>query len=402
MAFMASDKLSLEINRRRFPRMSRIVDLFMARPGVLIATILVGNNVALVVFGLLFNELSMPILHGYALSASGILLLQTVVSTIIIIVVAEFLPKTLIQRNPSLMLNLLALPLFFFYVVFYPIGSAMQRFAHFLIGKIFGKTEVDENADLLPGRVDLDNLLSKQAETQSSRPSAQLVSQEAKLMKNALDFAKIKVRDCTVPRNEIVAVDINDSLEELREKFVTSHHSKIIVYDETIDNIVGYVSVSELFLHAKNIRSITLPILIIPETMSAKTLLEQFREHHKSMALVVDEFGGTAGIVTLEDVLEEIFGEINDEHDIQIYEERRIRNDEYIFSGRLEIDYLNDKYGLGLPVSDEYDTLAGLILSESRAIPERGEVVEIDGFTFKVVEATHTRVDKVNLLKHRK
>ncbi len=398
MAFLASNKLVLEINRKRHPRVSRIIDLFMAKPGVLIATILVGNNIALVIYGLVFNETFDPYFTQYISSSTLLLLVQTIASTIVIIVVSEFLPKTLMQANPTFMLCVLALPLFFFYIVFYPIGYTMQKLAQFIMRKVFGaKESQDDERVLMPGRVDLDNLLSKQAET-TKEATDSAITQEAKLMKNALDFSKIKVRDCAIPRTEIVAVDIEDSVEELHAKFIESHYSKILVYEDTIDNIIGYVHVSEMFKGQKTIRSMMSPIAIITETMGANKLLKQFTDQHKSIALVVDEFGGTAGMVTLEDVLEEIFGEIDDEHDVAEYAEEKISDDEYVFAGRLEIDYINEKYGLKLPSSDEYDTLAGLVLSISHSIPEQGEEFEIEGFKFVVLEASNAKIEKVKVL----
>ncbi|MCQ2203194.1 MAG: hemolysin family protein [Bacteroidales bacterium] len=402
MAFLASNKLVMEINRRRFPRMSKITDIFMANSGVLISTILVGNNVAMVIYGLAFSDVFGPFFTSrFTDSASVLLFFQTLVSTIIIIVTAEFLPKTLIQINPSVMLNVLALPLMFFYIIFYPIGRGMQMAAHFFITKVF-RSKAATNVDpLMPGRIDLDNLLSKQAENENTSDGRHVAdgSQEAKLMKNALDFSKIKVRDCFVPRTEIAAIDINDSVEELDKMFIDSGYSKILVYEDSIDNIIGYVHVSAMFKGIKNIKEMMTPIVVVPETMGAQMLLKLFTGQHKSIALVVDEFGGTAGMITIEDVLEEIFGEIDDEHDTVEYVEKEIGENEYVFSARLEIDYLNEKYDLGLPVADEYETLAGLILSETQSIPERGEVVNIDGFEFRILVMSGAKVEKVKVKK---
>lgn len=398
MAFLASDKLVMEINRKRFPRMSKITDIFMANSGVLISTILVGNNIAMVIYGLAFSELFGPFFTSrFTDNATVLLFCQTIVSTIIIIVTAEFLPKTLIQINPSVMLNVLALPLMFFYVLFYPLGRGMQLAAHFFITKVLRSKAAVSNEPLLPGRVDLDNLLSTQVEVVAESDSD--VSQEAKLMKNALDFSKIKVRDCFIPRTEIAAIDIDESVDELDKMFIETGYSKILVYEDSIDNIIGYVHVSGMFKDAKSIKSMMTPIVVVPETMSANLLLKQFTGQHKSIALVVDEFGGTAGMITMEDVLEEIFGEIADEHDTVEYVEKKIDENEYIFSGRLEIDYLNEKYDLDLPVSDDYDTLAGLILNTTQSIPARDEMVKVDGFTIRILVAGKAKIEKVKLIK---
>lgn len=398
MAFLASDKLVMEINRKKFPRMSKITDIFMANSGVLISTILVGNNVAMVIYGLAFSEMFGPFFTSrFTDNATVLLFCQTIVSTIIIIVTAEFLPKTLIQINPSVMLNILALPLMFFYILFYPIGRGMQLAAHFFITKVLRSKATTADEPLIPGRVDLDNLLSMQADAVTESNSD--VSQEAKLMKNALDFSKIKVRDCFIPRTEIAAIDITDTVDELDKMFIETGYSKILVYEDSIDNIIGYVHVSGMFKGAKSIKSMMTPIVVVPETMSANLLLKQFTGQHKSIALVVDEFGGTAGMITMEDVLEEIFGEIADEHDTVEYVEKKIDEGEYVFSGRLEIDYLNEKYDLGLPVSDDYDTLAGLILNTTQSIPARDEVVELDGFTIRILVAGKAKIEKVKLIK---
>ena len=216
-------------------------------------------------------------------------------------------------------------------------------------------------------------------------------------MKNTLDFSKIRIRDCAIPRTDIVGLDITSSVDDLKQLFISSGYSKIIVYQNDIDNIIGYVHVSDIFKNHKSIRNMMYPIVVVPETMAAKKLLKLFTEQHKSIALVVDEFGGTAGIITLEDVLEEIFGEINDEHDVPEYVEKKVSDSEYVFSGRLEIDYLNEKYNLKLPVQDDYETMAGLILWVSKSIPKEGEVIELDNFRFSILEASNSRIEQVRL-----
>ena len=410
MAFLSSNKLMIELNRKKAPRTAKIIDLFMSDSGTLIATILVGNNIALVVYGLVFAPLFAPFL-GEAVtgSASLSLLLQTITSTIIIIVTAEFLPKALMQHNPTGMLTLLAMPLMLFYIILYPIARAMQWLAHLFITKVLRHDIPDGEDNILPSRVDLDQLLSDQAEAAVDSAVDDEVVQEARLMKNALDFGMVKVRDCTIPRTEIEAVDVTDSVDELRDKFIKTGFSKILVYEDTIDNIIGYVHVSSLFAgrgkvkkkQFDNIRSMMISIAVVPETMEARTLLKRFTSEHKSIALVVDEFGGTAGMVTFEDVLEEIFGEIDDEHDVPEYVERQIAEGEYAFSGRLEIDYLNEKYNLNLPVSDDYDTLAGLILNETGSIPRAGDVVETEAFEFRILVASHARIDTIKVIVKR-
>lgn len=394
MAFLASNKLLVEIGRQKHPRITSIIDIFNAKPSLLIATILIGNNVTMVIYGLVFSDTVGPVLGSYISSPMLVLLAQTIISTVIIIVTAEFLPKSLIQINPSAMLYIMAAPLFFFYIIFYPISVVMQKASAFIIKHVLRSSQEESTQSLLPGRVDFDNLVSMQAE---KNPDDSEVGLEAKLMRNALDFSKIKVRDCYVPRTDMVAISINESVEHLHKKFVESGYSKVLVFNGSIDNIVGYVHVSEMFKGAKSIRSMMSPIAVVPETMRANLLLKQFTSQHKSIAIVVDEFGGTSGLITLEDVLEEIFGEINDEHDDDDLIDQKIDDDTYVFSGRMEVDDINDKYGLHLPTSDDYDTLAGLILSETQSIPQEGEIVDVDKFEFKVLQAGHATVDKIQM-----
>ena len=350
MAFLASNKLLIEIGRQKHPRVTSIIDIFNSNPSLLIATILVGNNVTMVIYGLVFSDTVGPVLSNYISSPTLTLLAQTIISTIIIIVTAEFLPKSLIQINPSTMLYVVAVPLFFFYIIFYPLSVVMQKASSFVIKYILRTRSEEQPQSLLPGRVDFDNQVSMQAE---KNPDDSEVGLEAKLMRNALDFSKIKVRDCYIPRTDMVAININESVDHLHKKFVSSGYSKILVFNGSIDNIVGYVHVSEMFKGSKSIRSMMSPIAVVPETMRANLLLKQFTSQHKSIAIVVDEFGGTSGLITLEDVLEEIFGEINDEHDDDDLIDERLDDETYVFSGRMEVDDINEKYGVHLPTSDD-------------------------------------------------
>ncbi len=395
MAFLSANKLLIEIKRPRHPRLAKMLDVFYAKPSLLIATILVGNNVTMVIFGLAFSDTVSPIIGSYVHSDTLILFFQTILSTIIVIVTGEFLPKSLIQINPSAVLYAFAIPLFFCYVIFYPIAVVMQKAATFVIRHVLRSSAPENDASMIPGRVDFDELVTKQAETADETDSD--IGLEAKLMRNALDFSKIKVRDCYVPRTDIEAISIDGSVQELHRKFVDSGYSKILVYRGSFDNIVGYVHVSEMFRKPKNISEVMSPIAVVPETMRANLLLRQFTSQHKSIAIVVDEFGGTSGLITLEDVLEEIFGEINDEHDEDDVLFTKLDDNTFIFSGRAEVDDINEKFSLNLPTSDDYDTLAGLILSETQSIPEQDDVISIDGFEMKVIQAGHATIDKVKL-----
>jgi CBS domain containing-hemolysin-like protein len=394
MAFVSSNKLLIELNKKKFPILSSIIDKFLANPAQFITTILIGNNIALVVYGLQMAQVIEPWLHQFIHSESLILLLQTLISTLLILVTAEFLPKTLFRINPIFFLNVFAVPLLLFYTLFYPISTLTIFTSDFILKKGVGIKLQKKRNKLLLGRVDLDNLLTHHKE-KAIKPKD--VPQEVKLLKNALDFSKIKIRECIVPRTDIEAIEVNDTMEHLRQKFVETGLSKIMVYKESIDNIIGYAHVLEIFKKPKQVRNIVSPISIVPETMTANTLLEQFTRENKSIALVVDEFGGTAGIITLEDILEEIFGEIDDEHDISEHVELKINDQAFHFSGRLEIDYINEKYGLNLPQSENYETIAGLILHHFQSIPKTNDEFSIESFQIKILEASHSKIDLVKI-----
>jgi CBS domain containing-hemolysin-like protein len=394
MAYLSSNKLLIELNKKKFPLLGKIIERFTKKPSVFITTLLIGNNIALVVYGLQMAKLIEPYLKVYMSSDFMVLLIQTIISTIIILVTAEFLPKTLFRINPILILNIFAIPLQFFYILFYPVTMSTIFVSRLLMRVGIGVKLPDEINELPFGRVDLDNLLS-QHEKKDQRSSE--VPQEVKLLKNAIDFSKIKIRECIVPRTDIVAAEINEDIKELQKKFVETGFSKILIYKDNIDNIIGYVHVSQLFKKPKILKNIISPISIVPESMSANVLLKQFTDENKSIALVVDEFGGTAGIITLEDILEEIFGEIDDEHDVSEHIEVKINDKEYKFSGRLEIDYINEKYNLNLPESENYETLAGMILYFFEAIPKVNDEIEIESFRIKILEATNSKIDLVKI-----
>jgi len=395
MAFLSTNKLMIELNRKRHPRFSKISDIFHNNPGIFISTILIGNNIALVIYGMYMAQLLEPFINNFTDSSINILLIQTIISTILILITAEFLPKILFRLNPSFSLNILSLPLLIFYTVFYPISRLTIEFSKFLIHKVIKIPNQPKRENIMIGRVDLDHMLTAQKEKGNEQEE---LPEEMKFFKNALDFSEIKVRECSVPRTELEAVDINEELNLLHKKFIQTGLSKILVYNESIDNIVGYVHVSSMFKSPKRLRNIINPISVVPESMQASKLLEIFTKEHKSIVLVVDEFGGTSGIVTLEDVLEEIFGEIDDEHDSSHLIELKLSDTAYKFSGRFEIDYLNENYMLNLPVSDDYETLAGFILYHNKAIPEVNEEIEINNFRIKILEASKSKIELVKII----
>jgi len=393
MAFFSSNKLLLELNKKKHPFPARIIDRFVQKPGLFLSTILIGNNVALVIYGLQMAKLIEPTINQYIESSIALLLIQTIFSTLIILLTAEFLPKTLFRIHPTFILNIFAVPLLFFYFIFYPISKLTMGISDFIITVIL-KAKTTEQGNWMLSKVDLDNLLTEHHQKSDKDDES---ANEFKLLKNALDFSKLKIRDCIIPRTDLQVIEVNEELDPLRTQFMETGLSKILVYKDSIDNIIGYVHVSSLFKNPHKIRNIVSPISIVPETMTANMVLELFTKEHKSIALVVDEFGGTAGIVTLEDILEEIFGEINDEHDISDHIEEKLNDHTYHLSARLEIDYLNEKYAIHLPHSDDYETIAGLILFHNQSIPQVNDIIKIDNFTFEILEASNARIELVKV-----
>jgi CBS domain containing-hemolysin-like protein len=392
MAYLSANKLSIELNRKRKPLVSRIIDLFLSNRNLLISTILVGNNIALVIYGIYMGHLIEPKIRNYINTESTVILLQTIFSTFVILFTGEFLPKIIFRINPVVSLNMFAVPLFFFYCLFYPVSWLTIKISNFLIRKVLRTSHPPQNNEIAIGRIDLDNLVASHSENSRQNDN---MPQEVTFFRNALDFSNIKVRECMVPRTDLEATDIDDTLESLSDRFISSGFSRILIYRESIDNIVGYVHISQLFKKPKHLRNVVNPISIVPESMTANKLLEIFTHEHRSIALVVDEFGGTSGIVTLEDVLEEIFGEIDDEHDVSDLTETRIGKNSFRFSGRIEIDYINEKYRLNLPVADDYETLAGMILFYNESIPHPDEEIIIEHFKIKILEASKSKIELV-------
>jgi CBS domain containing-hemolysin-like protein len=397
IAFVTSNKLRIELDRKQGVFGSEIIKVFTNNPGHYIATMLIGNNVALVIYGLFFSDLLSPALTPLLGSDLLVLILNTAISTGILLLFSEFLPKTVFILSPNFFLKSLSIPTIFFYWVFYPI-SKLTLAASNLFLKIFFRKKASGKTyeNLVFSKVDLDHFvnLSKQ-----SRENSGPDHHNIRIFQNALDFSNVKLRECMVPRTEIEAIECTSTIGELKEKFIETQHSRILVYQNTIDNIIGYFELKDIFKNPSDIRSYIRKLSIVPETMAANKLLKVFVEEKKNVALVVDEFGGTSGMVTIEDVLEEIVGDIEDEHDVNELTEKVTGKNEYVFSGRLEIDYLNEKYHLGLPEEDEYETLAGLILYFHGSIPGNNDVIRIKNFVFKVLRTTSTRLELVNLRK---
>jgi len=395
IAFITSNKLRIELDRKQGVFGSQIIKLFSNNPGKYIATMLIGNNISLVIYGLFFSRLLNPVLTPLLRSDLLVLIFNTIISTALILLVAEFMPKTLFIISPNFFLKILSVPTLFFYWIFYPVSKFTLAASNLFI-RIFFKNKPGEKPqeNIVFSKVDLDHFvnLSKQ-----SKEDTEPDHHNIRIFQNALDFSNVKLRECMVPRTEIEAIGSTNSVAELKEKFIETQHSRILVYQSTIDNIIGYFELKDIFKNPPDIISNIRKLAIVPETMAANKLLKVFVDEKKSVALVVDEFGGTSGMVTIEDVLEEIVGDIEDEHDISELTEKVISKNEYIFSGRLEIDYLNEKYNLRLPEEDDYETLAGMILFFHGSIPGNNDVIRVKNLVFKILKVTATRLELVNL-----
>ena len=396
IAFTSSNKLKLEIDRKQDGLFGRIADVFINNPGQYITTMLVGNNIVLVLYSLNMTVIIHALADMWGLrlgTGTWSVLLESLISTVIIIFVGEFTPKAIVKLRPNAYLRALSVPLYFFYIVLYPIAK-FATWLSFGLLRLFGIRVKDSDGIKSFEKVDLENLLEENTETQSEQEN------EIRIFQNALDFSDILVRDCMVPRVDVEAVDVESSIGEIYGRFIESQYSRIFVWDGSIDNIVGYVNIKSLFRNPASIRDIMIGVRYVPETMPAERLLEEFTKNRISVAVVIYEFGGTAGIISLEDVLEEIFGEIDDEHDTSDMVERQVAENEYVFSSRLEVKYLNEKYGLGIEESDEYETLAGYIISNENGIPPTGAEVSIGNKLIRILKSSSSRIElvKVRLL----
>lgn len=393
IAFMASNKLRIEIDKSNKGITQKLIDLFVSNSGMYITTILVGNNVVMVIYGIFMSDYLDPRLEGIGISLGLRMILVTFISTLIMLVTGEFFPKAVFRLRPNAFLRVFAIPVFLFYILFFPISYFSVWFGGLLLRIFTGRKLTHKEENRAFGKIDLNNLI-EEGEAGGEENEDE---HDIKLFRNALDFSEVKLRECIVPRPDIVALSIDSSLDELRELFVKTGLSRILIYRDSIDNVIGYVHSSALFHHPETVKKAVSKILIVPETMSALRLLNLFTKKQKSVAVVVDEFGVTAGMVTIEDIMEEIFGEIEDEHDRLNLKEEQVAPDEYIFSGRLEVDYLNEKYDLNLPENEEYETLAGLILYYNEDIPEEGERILIGDISFEIVRVKSARIEEVRV-----
>ena len=392
IAFVSSNRMLAEMDKERNGFTQRIISLFYAHPNGFVSTMLVGNNIALVIYGILIARLFDNTIFA-GMDAGFTVPADTILSTLIVLFTGEFLPKTLFKANPNRLLAVFSPFAYICYVVLWPI-SKFSTFLSKVILRVFGLKMDDESADDGFSKVDLDYLV------QSSIDNAEKdsdINDEVKIFQNALDFSDTKVRDCMVPRTEIQAVDWDASLEELQQKFVESGNSKIVVYKEDIDHIEGYIHSSELFRSPKKWQDHIRTMPFVPETMQAQKLMKIFLQQKKTLGVVVDGFGGTSGLVSLEDIVEEIFGDIEDEHDSTKYVAKQTADGDYLLSARLEIDKVNEMFDLDLPESDEYMTIGGLILHEYQSFPKLNEVVKFDKFEFKIIKSTSRKIELVQL-----
>ena len=392
IAFVSSNRMLAEMDKEKNGLTQRLLSLFYNHPNGFVSTMLVGNNIALVVYGILIAKLfDNTIFRG--MDAAFTVPADTVLSTLIVLFTGEFLPKTLFKSNPNRLLSIFSPVAFLCYVILWPI-SKFCTFSSKCLLRLLGKKMDDEAGDEGFSKVDLDYLVQSSIDNASNDAE---INDEVKIFQNALDFSDCKVRDCMVPRTEIQAVDADTSLEELKQKFIESGNSKIIVFREDIDHVVGYIHSSELFHNPKRWQDHIRQLLFVPETMQAQKLMQTFLQQKKSIGVVVDEFGGTSGLVSLEDIVEEIFGDIEDEHDSAKYVAKKTDDGGYLLSARLEIDKVNDMFDLELPESDEYMTVGGLILHEYQSFPKLNEVVRFGNFEFKIIKSTSRKIELVKL-----
>ena len=402
IAFISADKLRIELAKKNGSLAGRLLAYHLQHPTRFIGTTLVGNNIALVLYGIFMTQLLEPWLGIHLPEAmnndASRLFVQTILATLLVLVTAEFTPKSVFMIDPNSLLTFFALPFRLIYIILYPIVYIIDKVSKFTIVQVF-RFKYQENT-LVFGLTDLNDYIKNNLTEEVASGEASSLSTnprvDTKIFNNALEFKTIKVRECMIPRTEVVAVDLHDSIAELTQAFMESGHSKIVVYKGTIDDVIGYCHSLELFKKPQSIDQILTPIIIVPETTPANELMIQFITEHKSLALVVDEFGGTAGIVSIEDIIEEIFGEIQDEHDDEDWVEHQIDAANFLISARHEIDYLNEKYLWNIP-DGEYDTLGGYILSLTGQIPVKGDIIPAADLTFTIMAMSDNRIDTVKV-----
>ena len=393
IAFVSSNKLRFEMDKSNsIP--NRILSVFYKNPNNFISTMLVGNNIALVIYGILMAQIiEQNILAGIITNEALLVIIQTIISTLIILVTGEFMPKTLFKINPNITLKIFSIPTYICYLTLYPIS----RFATILstgILKLTGYKIKKEDSEKAFSKVDLDYLIESSIDDTKNENE---IEPEIQIFRNALDFSNIRAKDCMIPRTEIIAVEMDASKDDIMKAFINNGLSKLIVFKGDIDNIIGYIHSSEMFTNLDEWQKSIKDVPIVPETIGANKLMKQLMQNKKSLAVVVDEFGGTSGIITLEDLVEELLGDIEDEHDNKNTIAKAINEKEFILSARMEIEEINEMFDLNLPESDDYQTLGGLILNKHQSIPKPNETISFDNFQFKIIKASTTKIELVKL-----
>lgn len=401
IAYVSSNKIHIEIEKKQKGFLAKILSKLTAKPSKFIATMLIGNNIALVIYGLFMGDLLVDWFQTLLSTNSGFvnylltdlsLLTQTVISTLVILFTAEFLPKVFFQIYSNTLIKVFAFPAYLFYVLFSFVSDFVIWISDVVLKRFF-KTDGDQ-VQLAFTKVELGNYISEQMESVEAHDE---VDSEIQIFQNALEFAEVKAREVMVPRTEIIAVELNDSIKDLNVLFIETGCSKILVYKDTIDDIVGYAHAYELFKKPKTIKAMVLPVEFVPETMLINDILNVLTKKRKSIAIVLDEYGGTSGLMTVEDIVEELFGEIEDEHDTVDLTEEKVDDFNFIFSARLEVDYINEVYKINLPEGENYETLGGLIVDHTEMIPQQDDVVDTEKFQFKILEVSNTKIDLVGL-----
>ena len=387
IAFVSANKLHIELEKKRKGFIPNILKKLTKNSSKFITTMLVGNNISLVLYSYFMGKV---IVEYYGINS---ILIQTVISTILILVTAEFLPKAIFRVYANETLKILALPAYFFYVLLYVFSFVINGISDFFLKFIF-RTDKDAQQTVF-SKEELGNYITEQLEF--GNDSEEEIDSEIQIFQNALEFQKVKAREIMVPRTEILAIEIHEKVSKLSESFINSGFSKILVYKTSLDDIIGHVNAFELFKKPKTIKSILLPVEIVPESMMINDVLNSLMKKRKSIAIVVDEYGGTSGMITVEDVVEELFGEIEDEHDVQELTDERITEIEFKFSARLEIDYLNEEYNLNIPKEEAYETLGGFIIDHTENIPEKGEVLEILGYEITILGVSSSKIEEIRL-----
>ena len=392
IAFISANKLQLELDKGKEKFSSKMIAFFSKNESDFITTMLVGNNIALVVYGIVMTQILTPKLELFFSSDFILLFAQTIIATLVVLVTAEFLPKAIFRIFPNQILNIFSIPICVLFILLRPAAILMLRAANFVLKHVLKQDTAPDKQVF--GKTDLDDFLS------NVKPSEGMQDPrvEVEMLQNALDLSEKRVRECMIPRTEIVAIDILSSLDEVKAKFVETKLSKLLVFKGNIDNIIGYIHSYDLFKIPKNLKSILLPLPFVPESMKAMELLNQFIESNKGVAVVLDEFGGTAGMITIEDVTEEIVGEIVDEHDIDEADSQQIDGKTFVFPGRSYVEDINRKYNLSLPDSDDYETISGLLLDHLEKIPMKGDVIEFKDYHFTIINVNKTTIQKVELV----